>query len=145
MYTGTLGATPLCVTRAQQEEAANLCGCLRSGGTVSIGSLGAGDAYSAIDFTSSTRGPCKPSIPMPADFDPLDPCEAAARPICPPRLARPTTTTPSATTPITYSPSDYEEEVTSDVVRNQRIMVFGILGLVVAGGAVMLYRVVKKG
>lgn len=138
MYSSSLGATPLCLTKAQHEEAANLCGCVRSGGSVSISGLGAGDAYTEIDFSTSTRGPCSPSIPMPRDFNPLDPCEAAARPICAPRLERPTSTS-------TYRPTDYEEEIVSGAMLNQRIVVFGILGLVLAGGGYLVYRTVKKG
>lgn len=77
---------------------------------------------------------------MPRDFNPLDPCEAAARPICPPPLERPTTTPTT-----TFQPTEYEDEIVSGAMLNQRIMVFGLLGLVLAGGGVLVYRTVKKG
>lgn len=140
MYAASLGATPRCLTRAQHDEAANLCACLRSRGPVTVGALGAGDAYSTIDFSAGDSGPCSlvPTIPMPPDFDPRDPCEAAGRPVCAPQLERPTFTS-------TYSPADYEEKIASGAMLTQRIVVFGVLGLVLAGGGYLVYRTVKKG
>lgn len=144
MYTSTLGATPLCMTEAQRAEAARLCGCM-TGSSVLHG-LGAGDAYTVIDVStgvSTTKPKCVTTMTMPADFDPRNPCEGAARALCPPRLGRPVTPS-SSTSPPSSSDPEYEDEVVQSAMLKQQIMVFGLLGIVVAAGGYAAYRALKK-
>ena len=146
MYTSTLGATPQCLSKAQRDEAVRLCGCLRSGTTPVIKGLwglGAGDAHTVISISPTQAAQCKPTITMPPDFVVADACAAAAREVCPPRLGRPVRDGSSATvTP--ESSDDYEDEAVESAMLRQRLMVFGLLGVVLVGGSFVAYRVLKK-
>lgn len=95
------------------------------------------------EVTTGTGEGCvpTPSVQMPSDFDPTDPCEAVKRDICPPRLARPT----SYEAGIPDTSTEYEEQIVSEAVRRQRLMVFGILGAVLVGGGYLVYRTRRKG
>ena len=137
---GALGATKKCLTKGQSAEAARLCNCKKYGLPSSPVVKGIGA------ITSGSSDPCSTALrtSMPSDFNPQDPCEAAARSICPPRLARPseTSTTPTETPPDTAQ--EYEDEIVKGTVLRQRLMVGGVLAAFLLGAGFLVYRT-KKG
>lgn len=141
---GALGATPKCLTKNQLLEAARLCNCKRYGlpSSPAIHGLSA----TAINVSSGAN-PCdsRPRVAMPSDFNPQDPCEAASRAKCPPRLARPTSTTTTSTAPPPYNDSaqDYEDEIVEGTIMRQRLMVGGVLGAFLLVGGLLVYRARK--
>jgi hypothetical protein len=147
MY-GALGAAQ-CLTQQQSFEASRLCNCKlygHPGGTVK--GFGApydvSSVYIDID-TSGGGGGCEPaSIPMPADFDPNDPCEAVSRGMCPPRLTRPGTSTSTTRPPPVEQEEDFETTEAEGAARRQTILVYGILGAVLVGAGLLVYREVRS-
>lgn len=138
---GALGATPKCLTKNQLLEAARLCNCKKYGlpSSPAIHGLSA----TAINVSSGAN-PCdsRVRLAMPSDFNPQDPCEAAARALCPPRLARPTKSTSTQTSepPPSNSAQEYEDEIVEGTIVRQRLMVGGVLGAFLLVGGLLVYR-----
>lgn len=156
MYVATLGAaTKKCTSPNQRAEALRLCNCKRYGypeGKVSgLGQSPRSDADVSISITATgPSNPCDPTlrVPMPTDFNPNDPCEAASRLTCIQQAAREQEAKREAERQAELEAEaeeqkSYESSVLAREKLKQGLLVGGLLAAVLVGGGFVVYRARK--